>query len=143
MKAVIQRAGSSSVIVNDKIVGKINKGMMILLGIEKNDTEKIADYLVKKILNLRIFEDNFVKMNLSIIDCKGEILVISQFTLLANIEKGNRPSFERAEEPMKAQKLYNYFVSKLKESGLTIQTGSFGEKMEINLKCYGPVTIII
>ncbi len=138
MKLVIQRVKSAKV---NK--AKINKGLFILLGIKKGDTEKQADELINKILKLRIISDDSNKMNLSVVDTKSEILLVSQFTLLANTKDGNRPSFIEAEEPAKAKLLYEYMISKLKNSGLNIQTGSFGDYMKIDCILDGPVTIVL
>lgn len=138
MKVVIQRVNSAKV---NK--AKIGKGLFVLLGIKKGDTQKQADELVNKILKLRIMADEAGKMNLSIQDVKQEVLLVSQFTLYANTKDGNRPSFIDAEEPNKAKLLYDYMVEKLKESGLNIQTGSFGDYMKIEAELDGPVTIVI
>lgn len=136
MRAVIQRVSQSSVSIKGKVMAKISQGLLVLLAIASDDTQKDADYLAKKILNLRL-------MNLSILDSKGEILVVSQFTLYADTKKGNRPNFVRAAPANLAQPLYNYFVTKLEESGLTIKTGQFGALMQVHLINDGPVTIII
>lgn len=138
MKVVIQRVNFAK--VNE---AKIGKGLFILLGIKKGDTQKQADELANKILKLRIMADEAGKMNLSIQDVKQEVLLVSQFTLYANTKDGNRPSFIDAEEPNKAKLLYNYIVKKLKESGLNIQMGSFGDYMKIDAVLDGPVTIVI
>ncbi len=142
MIAVIQRVNHSWVEVDNKIVGKINKGLNILLGVEKGDTEEDIEKLIKKIPFLRIFEDEKGKMNLSLIDIKGEALVISQFTLAGSLKKGRRPSFENAEDPEKAEKLYNLFVEKLSQY-VPVQTGVFRAYMKVFIENDGPVTFIL
>lgn len=143
MKAVIQRVDKAEVKTEEKVTGKIDKGLLVLLGVNEEDTEKEADYLVDKITNLRIFSDKEGKMNLSLLDIKGEILVVSQFTLYADTKKGRRPSFIKAANPEKAVKLYNYFTEKLKTTGLDPKTGEFQAMMDVSLVNSGPVTIII
>lgn len=143
MKALIQRVKMAEVQINGKIYSKINKGLLIFLGIENGDTEKDIEYLVRKVPHLRIFEDSQEKMNLSTLDIKGEILVISQFTLSADCRRGNRPSFDSAEEPAKAKDIYMRFIEGLRESGLKIETGDFGAYMQVHLINDGPVTIMI
>ncbi len=145
MKAVVQRVKSAKVTRQEdqKVVGEIKSGLFLLLGIKKGDTEKQVEELVNKILKLRVMSDENDKMNLSVVDTKSEILLVSQFTLYANTNGGNRPSFIEAEEPAKAKALYEYMITKLKESGLNIQTGSFGDYMKIEADLDGPVTIII
>ena len=141
MKAVIQRVKHAQVEVDKKIVGKINEGFLILLGVAPDDTKEKADAMVKKITKLRIFEDENEKMNLSIRDIKGELLVVSQFTLYADCSGGNRPSFINAAKPDLANELYEYFVGKCKEVIPVVQTGIFGAHMEVSLLNNGPVTI--
>ena len=143
MKFVIQRAKEANVKVDEKIVGKINKGLVVLVGIKEGDNEQIADYMINKMLNLRIFTDENYKMNLSLKDVKGEILLISQFTLYGNCQSGNRPSFTEAAKPDKAEKLYNYIVEKTKEQIRKVETGIFAAHMEVSLINDGPVTIIL
>lgn len=142
MKAVIQRVLESSVSVDGKLVGSVKKGYMILVGVAKGDTEKQADILARKTASLRVFEDENGKMNLSVIDVKGEILAISQFTLCADCKKGNRPSFTPSEEPVKAKALYQEYCRKLKEYGVQkVEQGIFGADMKVSLVNDGPVTI--
>ncbi len=143
MKALIQRVKMAEVLIDGKIYSKTNKGLLIFLGIENGDTEKDIEYLVRKVPHLRIFEDSQEKMNLSTLDIKGEILVVSQFTLSADCRRGNRPSFDSAEEPAKAKDIYMRFIEGLRESGLKIETGDFGAYMQVHLINDGPVTIMI
>ena len=143
MKIVIQRVSESSVKVDEKIVGEIGAGLMLLCGIDENDQNEDADWLVKKILDLRIFGDEDGKLNLSIKDIQGEILCISQFTLIADYKKGNRPSFIKAAKPDKAIPLFEYFKDELKKSGLKIESGIFGADMKVALINDGPVTIVM
>ena len=143
MKIVIQRVKNASVTVEGKITGKIGQGLLVLLGVGPEDTEKNADELVQKICKLRIFTDKNDKMNLSVKDINGEILVVSQFTLYADCKKGNRPSFIGAAPPKKAKKLYEYFKEKCKLEVKNVQSGIFGADMKVNLINDGPVTIIL
>ena len=144
MKIVVQRVKNAKVEVDEKVVGKIGKGFLVLLGITHDDTKEIADYLVKKLCNLRVFEDENEKMNLGLKDVDGELLIISQFTLYADCSKGNRPSFISAAKPEKAEELYNYFCEKCnKEYELKVEKGIFGADMKVSLLNDGPVTIII
>ena len=144
MKLVIQRVKESSVSVDGKIVGSINKGFLVLVSVGPDDTEQTADYLVKKLLNLRIFRDENDKMNLSIKDINGELLLISQFTLYADCSSGNRPSFIGAAKPELGNKMYEYFIQKCKtESGLKVEKGIFGADMKVSLINDGPVTILL
>ncbi|MCR2032853.1 D-aminoacyl-tRNA deacylase [Anaerofustis stercorihominis] len=142
MKAVVQRVKSSKVTINGKIVGNIDKGFNVLFGAEGNDTKKDADYLARKISNLRVFEDENGKMNLSIKDIDGQMLIISQFTLIADTKKGNRPSFVNAMEPKEANELYDYFMKKIEEEGISVKRGIFGEDMLVDIVNDGPVTIL-
>ena len=143
MKAVIQRVSGSSVQVDGKMVGEIGKGLMLLVGIDENDEKTDADWLVQKILNLRIFGDDEGKLNLSVTDISGEILCISQFTLMADYKKGNRPSFIKAAKPDKAVPLFDYFKEQISKSGLKTESGIFGADMKVSLVNDGPVTIVM
>lgn len=143
MKFVVQRVSNASVEVNSKIVGEIEKGFLVLVGIKIDDTKEIADFMVSKLAKLRIFEDEAGKMNLSIKDVKGKLLLVSQFTLYANCKGGNRPDFVNAAKPEYAKKLYEYVVQKCKQEGIEVQTGIFREEMKVRLLNDGPVTIIM
>lgn len=143
MKVVIQRVSESSVKVDGIIVGEIGKGLMLLVGIDENDEKTHADWLVQKILNLRIFGDEDEKLNLSVQDIKGEILCISQFTLISDYKKGNRPSFIKAAKPDKAIPLFDYFKEQISKSGLKTESGIFGADMKVSLINDGPVTIVM
>jgi D-aminoacyl-tRNA deacylase len=143
MRAVVQRVASSKVIVDEKIIGSINKGLNILVGISKEDTEEDLLYIKEKVINLRIFEDEADKMNLSLLDVKGEILVISQFTLYGDCRKGRRPNFMEAEGGEKAKVLYKRFVELLRESNLKVETGEFGAHMKVDIQNDGPVTLML
>ena len=143
MKIVVQRVKKADVKVDGKIVGKIDKGFMVLVGVTHTDTKENADYLAKKLCKLRVFEDENEKMNLSLKDVGGKLLLISQFTLYANTADGNRPSFIEAARPEQANEIYEYFCEKCKEQGIEIQKGIFGAHMEVSLINDGPVTIII
>lgn len=143
MKALIQRVKEASVKVDGKIVGEIGKGFLVFVGITHTDTKVEADYLAKKVTNLRVFEDENGKMNLSLKDINGKLLIVSQFTLYANCESGNRPSFIDAAKPEMANELYEYFCNKCKQTGIEVQKGIFGADMKINLLNDGPVTIMI
>jgi D-tyrosyl-tRNA(Tyr) deacylase len=143
MRIVLQRVKKASVVVDGKIVSEIGKGLLVLLGAEKGDTEAEADYLAKKIVNLRIFPDKNDKMNLSIKDVVGGVLVVSQFTLASYIKKGNRPGFSDALEEKIAEKLYEKFVDNIKSEGLRVRKGVFKARMEVSLVNDGPVTFIL
>jgi len=143
MKAVLQRVSSAKVEVDGQIVGQIGKGLLVFLCVVKGDAENDLDYLVKKVSQLRIFEDDQEQMNLSIADVKGSILVVSQFTLVASMRKGNRPSFDNAESPERAKTMYEDFVSRIRDTGLPVQTGVFSARMDVTLVNDGPVTIWI
>lgn len=143
MIVLIQRVSEASVQVKDNKIASIGKGLLVFIGIEKGDQEKDADYLINKIINLRIFEDSSGKMNLSIKDIGGEILVISEFTLAGDCRKGNRPSFDRAMPPQEAEKLYNYFLAKLKLKDITVKEGLFRSFMLVHLINEGPVTFLL
>lgn len=143
MKIVIQRVSEAHVKVEGKTVGEIGKGLMLLVGIDENDEKADADWLVQKILNLRIFGDEDGKLNLSVKDISGEILCISQFTLIADYKKGNRPSFIKAAKPDKAVPLFDYFKEEMAKSGLKTQSGIFGADMKVSLINDGPVTIVM
>jgi D-tyrosyl-tRNA(Tyr) deacylase len=142
MKFVIQRVSSANVSVDNKIVGTIDSGFLVLIGITHTDNHEIADALVKKLLNLRVFTDEQGKMNLSLKDVNGSLLLVSQFTLYADCTHGNRPSFTNAAKPDYANDLYEYIIDKCKNESINVQTGIFGAKMDINLINDGPVTII-
>ena len=143
MRLLIQRVSKASVRVEGECVGKINKGFLVFLGITHGDTKDNVDYLVNKLYNLRVFEDENEKMNLSIKDINGEILIVSQFTLYADTSHGNRPSFINAAKPDEANELYEYFIEKAKQTGLKIEAGIFGADMKVELLNDGPVTILL
>lgn len=143
MRIVLQRVTSAKVNVDEDVVGKINQGFLLLVGVKKGDTKAEADYLAKKVANMRLFEDEAGKMNLALAAVEGEILSISQFTLLANTKKGNRPSFVEAEDPTDANRLYEYFNEQLRAYGLKVETGLFGADMAVESVNDGPVTIIL
>lgn len=143
MKALLQRVAQADVTINGQIEGRIKRGLLVLLCAEPSDNEAIADRLLRKTLALRIFADEAGKMNRSLHDVGGEILIISQFTLAADTTSGNRPSFTAAAPPVLAQTLYDYFVNQAKLSGLRVQTGQFGTDMQVGLINDGPVTIPI
>ena len=142
MKAVIQRVKSSSVVVDNKVIGEIQEGLLVLLGVTHDDTEENANYLAKKLVNLRIFTDENEKMNLSVKDIGGKVLIVSQFILYGDASHGNRPSFIEAAKPDEADKLYEYFCKKCEEK-VDVQTGMFRQHMEVRLINDGPVTIVM
>ncbi|MDY3316640.1 D-aminoacyl-tRNA deacylase [Riemerella anatipestifer] len=143
MKVVVQRVSSASVVVEGVEVSKINKGYLLLVGVEETDEKADADWLVKKIVNLRIFSDDEGKMNLSIKEVGGEVLCVSQFTLMADYKKGNRPSFITAARPDLAVPMFEYFKSEMAKYGVTVSSGIFGADMKVSLTNDGPVTIIM
>lgn len=143
MKIVLQRVKEARVLVEGKAVGSIGRGLCLLIGIEKDDREAEADWLASKVVELRIFPDGNGKMNLSLKESGGSILAVSQFTLASSIRKGRRPSFDRAETPERAARLFDYFVNKLREQGVEVQTGVFQAMMEVHLINDGPVTFIL
>jgi D-aminoacyl-tRNA deacylase len=143
MKVVLQRAKNAAVSVDSEIKGQIDKGLMLLVGVTHADSEKDADYLAEKIINLRIFEDENGKMNLSLKDTEGSILSISQFTLYGDTKKGRRPNFMEAAKPDHAKVIYDYFNDKLKTLGVNVQTGIFGAMMDVAFTNDGPVTLIM
>ena len=143
MRAVIQRVKEAKVEVEQKIVGQIDQGILVLFGCHKDDKDNQIDYLVDKLINMRIFSDENDKMNLSLKDIEGDILVVSQFTLLADTKKGRRPSFINSMEPKMANEFYEKFISKLKEHIKNVSTGIFGAKMQVSLINDGPVTFVL
>jgi len=143
MKFVIQRVLEASVAVDEEVIGQIDKGYMVLIGVGQNDTKEIADKMVKKMVGLRIFEDENGKTNLSLADVGGQMLLISQFTLYANCKKGNRPSFIESGAPDMAEEMYEYIIAKCKESVPIVEKGSFGADMKVSLINDGPFTIVL
>ena len=143
MKALIQRVKKASVTIDDSLYSSIGAGLLVFLGVEKGDTEVNADKLAEKLVNLRIFEDENEKMNLSLKDVKGEMLIVSQFTLCGDCKKGTRPSFDKSAPPAIANELYEYFISKTKLFGIPVQTGKFGAMMDVELINDGPVTFMV
>lgn len=143
MRAIIQRVSRAKVSVDDKIVGEIGKGILVLLGVSREDSEKQANYILDKTLNLRIFEDAEDKMNLSLLDIEGELLVVSQFTLYGDARKGRRPSFIKAALPEMANELYEYFVNEARKKIERVETGKFQAMMDVELVNDGPVTILL
>jgi D-tyrosyl-tRNA(Tyr) deacylase len=143
MRAVIQRVQSASVYVDGQLIGKIGNGLLVFIGIGKGDGESDVSFMISKLPDLRIFEDASGKFNLSLRETKGEILVVSQFTLFGDCSRGRRPSFTEAEEPIAAKSLYERFVFRLREQGLPVQTGEFQAKMEVHLVNDGPVTLLL
>lgn len=143
MRFVIQKVSHASVTVDEEVIGKIGKGFMVLVGVSQTDDEKVADKMVEKMCKLRIFDDENGKTNLSLADVGGELLIVSQFTLYANCKKGNRPSFIEAGAPDKANALYEYVIEKCREKVPTVEHGSFGAWMKVDLLNDGPFTIIL
>ena len=143
MKIVLQKVKEALVTVNSKNIAKISRGILVFLCVEKSDRREDADYLIEKLINLRIFEDANEKMNLSIQDVKGDFLVVPEFTLAGNCNNGRRPSFKNAASPKEAEELYNYFVKKLKENYLKVESGIFGAMMDIHIVNEGPVTFLL
>ena len=143
MKALLQRVTGASVSVGGKVVGKIGQGLVVFVGVANGDTEKDAQYLAQKIVSLRIFSDEEGKFNLSALDIKGELLVVSQFTLLANTRKGRRPSFIEAAPPAQAEELFEQFVEQARSTGLKVETGRFQQYMQVEIHNDGPVTILL
>jgi len=143
MRAVVQRVSRASVKVEGDITGQITEGLLVLLGVARVDGEADADYLAEKIAGLRIFEDDAGKMNRNVVDIGGAMLAVSQFTLLGDVRKGKRPSFDEAARPERARELYEYFVGRVRALGLRCETGRFQEMMEVELVNQGPVTILL
>ena len=143
MRAVIQRVNRASVRVREEITGEIGKGLLVLLGVGQEDSEADAEYLAAKVAGLRIFEDKAGKMNLSVAEMGGAVLAVSQFTLLGDVRRGKRPSFDGAARPERARELYENFVTQIRSSGLRCETGRFQEMMEVELVNSGPVTILL
>lgn len=143
MRFIIQRVNHASVMVNQEVIGAIQKGYLILIGISQTDTKEIADKMLQKAVNLRIFSDEDGRINRSLADVSGELLLVSQFTLYANCKKGNRPSFLDAGKPKEAKMLYEYLIEKAKETGHTVACGEFGADMKVALENDGPFTVIL
>ncbi len=143
MKAVIQRVKEAKVVVDEETIARIGRGILVFLGVGRDDTEENAAKLAKKISQLRIFEDMQGKMNLSVKDIQGEILVVSQFTLYASCEQGRRPSFDPCAEPKRAEGLYDFFITELSKTGLAVKQGRFASQMEVGLVNDGPVTLVL
>ena len=143
MKALLQRVTGASVSVAGEVVGSVGRGLVVFVGVASEDTEKDAQYLAQKTVNLRIFADEAGKFNLSALDIKGELLLVSQFTLLADTRKGRRPSFVEAAPPVRAEELFNYFVEQASATGLKVETGRFQQYMQVEIHNDGPVTILL
>jgi D-tyrosyl-tRNA(Tyr) deacylase len=143
MRAVVQRVSRAKVTANDEVTGEIGPGLLVLLGVGQGDTRTEADYLAEKIISLRIFEDAGGKMNLSVVDAGGDVLVVSQFTLYGDVRRGKRPSFDAAAPPQQARELYEYFVERIRAAGLRCESGRFQEMMQVELVNEGPVTILL
>ncbi len=143
MRVIVQRVSSSQVVVDGQVVGAINRGLNLLVGIAETDTEADLDWMAQKCVDLRIFPDAAGKFDQSVRDIQGELLVISQFTLYGDCRKGRRPSFDQAAAPTQAERLYHHFVEKLRQSGLKVETGQFGAMMQVSIENDGPVTLIL
>jgi len=143
MRSVLQRVSNAQVTVDGRVVGRIELGLLVYLGVQKGDSEADLRYMADKIPKMRLFEDDAQKMNLSIMDVSGELLVVSQFTLCADLTKGNRPSFDPAAAPAAAQAMYENLVSRFRSQGITVATGEFGGKMQVSYTNMGPVTIVL
>ncbi len=143
MRLILQRTNGAEVWIDDKLHSSSGRGLLILFGTKTGDIEKSCEYLADKTINLRIFEDENEKMNHSVLDMSGELMVISQFTLYADCHKGRRPSWNNAQEPVEAERLYDKFIELLKKSGLTVKSGVFGARMDLKFSNYGPVTITL
>jgi D-tyrosyl-tRNA(Tyr) deacylase len=143
MRAVVQRVSRARVTVDNEVTGEIGKGLLVLLGVAQEDTQAAADYLVDKVVGLRVFEDSEGRMNLSVAEAGGAVLVVSQFTLYGDVRRGKRPSFDRAARPERANELYEYFVAKVRAAGLRCETGRFQAMMDVELVNDGPVTILL
>ncbi|HHW66993.1 MAG: D-aminoacyl-tRNA deacylase [Epulopiscium sp.] len=143
MRAVVQKVAQANVKVDGNIIGEIGKGLLVLLGMQESDDEKVMEYMIDKIIHLRIFEDEEGKMNLSLKDVNGELLIVPNFTLYGDARKGKRPSYTKAAPPVVAEKLYNTFVEKAKATGIKTEQGKFQSHMEVSLLNDGPVTILI
>ena len=143
MKFVIQRVNNASVTIDEKIVGKINKGFLVFIGVSNEDTKEIADKMIKKLIGMRIFDDENGKTNLALADVDGELLLVSQFTLYTNCKKGNRPSFINAGAPDMANEMYEYIIEKCREMVKVVETGEFGADMKVKLENDGPFTIVL
>ena len=143
MRAVVQRVSRAHVAVQGEVTGRINRGIVVLLAVGNDDSTSDADYLADKLIGLRIFEDDNGKMNLAVSDIRGEILVISQFTLYGDVRRGKRPSFDAAAPPQRARELYEYFVERIRATGVVCETGRFQETMQVELVNDGPVTILL
>jgi len=143
MRAVIQRVSRAQVTVNGEVTGGISRGIVVLVAVGNEDTHSAADYLAEKIVGLRIFEDENGKMNLAVSEIRGEVLIVSQFTLYGDVRRGKRPSFDEAAPPQRARELYEYFVERIRATGLTCETGRFQETMQLELVNDGPVTVLL
>jgi D-tyrosyl-tRNA(Tyr) deacylase len=143
MKIVLQRVREASVSIRNEVVGKIGRGICLLVGFERGDLEEEAKYLAQKIVELRIFPDERGKMNRSLLDVQGEVLAVSQFTLAGSLRKGRRPSFDKAEDPSRAERLFYFFVDQIRKTGLNVETGIFAALMDVQLINDGPVTFIL